>query len=146
MKTFFAATLVAAASAKMLTHIDYAFFKYVADYAKSYATTEEFEARLEHFVKFFKAVEAINSNPDSTSTAGLNEFSDNTPEEWDRMMGLKNAPQQLFKGELMQAALSNPSSVDWRDKGAVTGVKNQGSCGSCWAFSSTAPLEAAWFI
>ena len=56
MKTFFAATLAAAASAKILTHIDYAFYKFVADYAKSYATTEEFEARKEHFVNFYEAV------------------------------------------------------------------------------------------
>ena len=38
------------------------------------------------------------------------------------------------------------ATVDWREKGAVNPVQDQGGCGSCWAFSAVASMESAWFI
>merc|ERR1719174_3199770 len=80
---------------------------------------------------------------------GPNQFSDLTLEEFQALpiFGYKKPEQSLpkvgvheYNGEELAA------SVDWRSKGAVTQVKDQGQCGSCWAFSATEEIESAVFM
>jgi cathepsin L len=110
---------------------------------KEYSNQNEYSLRLRIFSENIALIEAHNSKREADDIVlGMNQFGDLTHEEFARTyLAAKGSYPTVGarKHEMMMGDL--PTSVDWREKNAVTPVKDQGQCGSCWAFSSTGTLE-----
>jgi C1A family cysteine protease len=139
MRTFAVASLAAIASAVNVE--DHLFMQHVAKYGLSYGTVEEFAFRQGIFHARHLQIEEFNSSNGETSTVGHNAFSTYTDAEWGRMRGYKRI--QKNKAPVQLSTVGLPASVNWVTAGAVNPVQNQGSCGSCWAFSTVASVEGA---
>ena len=117
-------------------------------FSKRYDTLEEMETRFQIFRTNLRNIILHNLDRTQNFTMGVNQFTDLTPQEFkDQYIGgLKTEVGSYGCGSFSSSATGAPSSIDWRQKGAVTSVKDQGQCGSCWSFSSTGAVEGAWAI
>jgi C1A family cysteine protease len=117
-------------------------------FSKRYESLQELENRFKIFRSNLKNIILHNLDYTQNFTMGINQFTDLTPEEFKAqyVSGLKAEVGSYGCKSFASGASGAPSSIDWRSKGAVTSVKDQGQCGSCWTFSSTGAIEGAWAI
>ncbi|KAH0628216.1 hypothetical protein JD844_009083 [Phrynosoma platyrhinos] len=120
-------------------------------HGKKYAENEEGWRRMiwEKNLKMIELHNLEHSMGKHSFRLGMNQFGDMNNEEFRQVMNGYKHPKtaKKYRGSefLEPNFVELPKSVDWREKGYVTPVKNQGHCGSCWAFSTTGALEGQHF-
>lgn len=125
------------------------FKQYMQKHNKKYADDKEYKHRMSIYKNTVKFINEHNANPANTFTVGVNHFADMTEEEFRSLIIPKvtrphdNGAHHVHTHDPSERL---PSRVDWREKGAVTPVKDQGVCGSCYAFGSAGSLEGTYYL
>jgi C1A family cysteine protease len=121
-------------------NVEAEYLKYIAKYNKNYLSTEEYELRLGQFAKSHYAIDKQNAKGESLKLSH-NHMSDWTEQEYKATLGYKSMNVNGVQSNIQPASV--PASVDWRESlQSMKVTKNQGQCGSCWAFSTIGSVES----
>lgn len=133
-----------------LRNFDQEWHLYKSTFKKTYPTVVHENVRRKVWEQNLLYIHKHNLEADMnmhTYRLGVNEYADMTNEEYRKVLLGYRMNTTIPRGSafLPPSNVDLPTTVDWRKKGYVTPVKNQGQCGSCWAFSTTGSLEGQHF-
>ncbi|KAF4744354.1 hypothetical protein FOZ62_024969 [Perkinsus olseni] len=129
--------------------VNLAFVGFQRKHGKRYQDEAEERKRAKIFQSNLEYIEKVNAQ-NLSYTLGVNQYSDLTFEEFAAQMlhpiEVDDNLQERLRAEVGSGRVAAPTSVDWRGKGVLNPIKDQGQCGSCWAFSANGALEAQYAI
>ncbi|KAK7342422.1 hypothetical protein VNO80_25373 [Phaseolus coccineus] len=125
--------------------------KWMTQYGKVYKDASEREKRFQIFKNNVQFIESFNAAGDKPFNLSINKFADLHNEEFKALMTTGQRKERSVWKETetsfrYDSVTKIPATVDWRKRGAVTSIKDQGTCGSCWAFSTVATIEGLHHI
>ena len=146
------------------------FQNFMKAYNKTYNSNAELQYRMQTFQNNYQQLQGILNTVNVTNTVGVTSLFDLTPQEFSKsFLNLNITIMDLIRAQTPSGSLketldkqyaleasqncseslmssSMPTSIDWRTRGALTPIRNQGKCGSCWAFSSVSNIQSSYFL